>query len=376
MVSLGGLLWMMWRANEFDPFVYRGGFVLVDILTLGVIAVAVHPAPALGRRLLGLAPLRWIGQRSYGIYLWHWPVYAMTRPNVDVPLSGTLLIGVRLAVTVGLAELSYRYVETPARNGALARWWRWLREEQALRARPPRRWVVAWSAAACALSLVVVGLVVASPAGQSVPGSSLTASTSLETIPPSTTATTTSITPVASVAPTSVPALVPATTTPPPPPPPSVTAIGDSVMLGAAAALQARVPGIVVNAVVGRQFPAATAVIQQLVAAHQLGQDVIIHLGTNGPMTDGQFDALMSVLRGVQRVLVVNTRVTQPWETLVNSRLAAGVKRWPNAVLVDWHAASAGHGGLFWSDGTHLRPAGAQFYANLLATDLGPPARA
>ena len=123
-LSMAGLLWLMWKANEFDPFVYRGGFVVVDLLTLGVIAVAVHPAPTFGRRLLGSGPMRWIGQRSYAIYLWHWPVYALTRPGVDVPLSGNVLLAVRLAVTLGLADLSYRYIEMPARNGALGRWWR------------------------------------------------------------------------------------------------------------------------------------------------------------------------------------------------------------------------------------------------------------
>jgi hypothetical protein len=142
-------------------------------------------------------------------------------------------------------------------------------------------------------------------------------------------------------------------------------------MLGAVSALQARIPGIVVNAALGRQFATATALVQQLLAAHQLGHDVILHLGTNGPMTDGQFDAMMAMLQGVPRVLVVNTRVTQPWQNLVNARLAVGVKRWPNAVLVDWHAASSTRGGIFWSDGTHLRPAGAQFYANVLAGALG-----
>jgi peptidoglycan/LPS O-acetylase OafA/YrhL len=386
--ALVGLLWVMWRANEFDPFVYRGGFLLVDVLTLGVIAVAVHPAPALGRRVLGWAPLRWVGQRSYGIYLWHWPVYAMTRPGPDVPISGWLLVAVRLGLTVGLAELSYVYVELPIRHGALGRWWRSLQDARARRARLPRRWVAGWSAVAGALSLVAVGLVVARPTAQPVSSSLSVSSGPATTAPaPAPAATTTTVvtsiaslgtrpattaTTAALAAPTTA---SPATTvtTAPPAPLPAVTAVGDSVMLGAAAALQARIPGIAVNSAIGRQFPAATALVQQLRLAHQLGQEVILHLGTNGPMTDGQFDALMSQLTGVQRVLVVNTRVDQPWQDLVNGRLAAGVRRWPNAVLVDWHAASAGHAGLFWSDGTHLRPAGAQFYANLLASYLAPP---
>ena len=79
----------------------------------------VHPYTLIGRRLLGWAPLRWVGVRSYGIYLWHWPVFMVTRPDLDVPFEGLPLLALRLAATVILADLSYRYIETPIRRGAL-----------------------------------------------------------------------------------------------------------------------------------------------------------------------------------------------------------------------------------------------------------------
>ena len=92
-----------------------------------MIAVTVHPAADLGRYILGLKPMRWIGERSYGIYLWHWPVFMVTRPGARHRLTGTPNLILRLAVTVALAELSFRYVEQPIRQGALGRWFKPLR---------------------------------------------------------------------------------------------------------------------------------------------------------------------------------------------------------------------------------------------------------
>ena len=101
-----------------------------------VIQVVADPrSRLLGTNVLGRGPLRWIGLRSYGIYLWHWPVFLVTRPGLDVPLDGPPLLALRLAATVVLADLSYRLVETPIRTGALGRAWKRFRE-----ARGIRRW--------------------------------------------------------------------------------------------------------------------------------------------------------------------------------------------------------------------------------------------
>ena len=134
-LALGALIWFFLHLGEFEPLLYRGGFVLVALATVAAIMAVVHPHTHIGPRLLGSAPMRWLGVRSYGIYLWHWPVFMVTRPELDVPFGGLPLLALRLGLTILLADLSYRFVETPIRRGALGRAWKVLRE-----ARGPERW--------------------------------------------------------------------------------------------------------------------------------------------------------------------------------------------------------------------------------------------
>jgi len=163
------------------------------------------------------------------------------------------------------------------------------------------------------------------------------------------------------------------------PPPPAATAptpglvsaVGDSVMLGAKRDLEAT-PGrtVEVDAVVSRQLRDGDDVVTARRAAGRLGDRLVVHLGNNGPFTDAQFDDLMRAAGGI-RVLVVTARVPRTWEAPVNAALAAGVRRWPNAVLVDWHTHSAGQPGWFGSDGFHLTAEGARQYAALVRANLG-----
>lgn len=121
--ALAGLLVAYVRMFEYHPLLYRGGFVLVSLLTIVVIAAVTHPAARLLSAVLGSYPLRWIGVRSYSLYLWHWPIFMVTRPFVDVTLDGWQLNVVRFGAALLLADLSYRLVETPIRRGGLAPVW-------------------------------------------------------------------------------------------------------------------------------------------------------------------------------------------------------------------------------------------------------------
>jgi peptidoglycan/LPS O-acetylase OafA/YrhL/CubicO group peptidase (beta-lactamase class C family) len=124
--ALGGLIACFVWVPEWHPLLYRGGFALVDVLTALVIVGAIDPRARLTPRILGWSPLRWIGLRSYGLYLWHWPIFMVTRPALDLPLDGLPLLALRLALTGILVELSYRSIELPVRGGALERAWdRW-----------------------------------------------------------------------------------------------------------------------------------------------------------------------------------------------------------------------------------------------------------
>jgi lysophospholipase L1-like esterase len=173
---------------------------------------------------------------------------------------------------------------------------------------------------------------------------------------------------------TTLPATVPTTlppATPAPLPYAGVVAIGDSVMLGAKAALEQRMPGILVDAAVNRQVKGGAELATALVAQGRIGRAVIVHLGTNGVTTQQQFDELMTSLAGVPRVVMLNTKVPRPWEGRVNGLIADTVQKYPNVVFVDWKTQGGANKAWVWNDGIHLRPEGATAFADLIAQAVG-----
>ena len=355
LVALGALVWFYLRLDQYQPFLFQGGFALVALATAVVILVAVHPYTHLGPHLLGWRPLRWIGLRSYSIYLWHWPVFMLTRPELDVPITGLPLLALRLAATIMLADLSYRFVETPIRTGALERAWRALREAQGA-----RRWRLGayWSGAVGtgATFCVVLGLALAHAQPPASP--SYLSAESIHT--------------ESSASPESETA--PAADAPADTPKDPVTVVGDSVMLGAAGELDRALGKPAFGTDVGLQPLGAIEILKKRRAAGRLGDAVVVHAGNNVPFTAEQFDEMMGVLTDVRKVVIVNSKVPRPWEQTNNDVLADGVRRYPDkAVLVDWHAASAGRPELFVEDGIHLQPEGQRVYADLIAAHLKAP---
>jgi hypothetical protein len=151
----------------------------------------------------------------------------------------------------------------------------------------------------------------------------------------------------------------------------SVSAIGDSVMLGAVGGLQKDIKGLtVVDAEVGLQVYDAIGILKSRRATGQLGSVVVVHLGNNGTFTKQEFEQIMRILSGVDKVVFVNVKVPRSWEEPNNEVISEGVERHPNAVLVDWYSASVNHPEYFYSDGYHLRPEAQKTYADLLASYL------
>src|ERR1700689_3903348 len=151
-----------------------------------------------------------------------------------------------------------------------------------------------------------------------------------------------------------------------------VTAVGDSVMLDYQDPLQTSIPGINVNASVSRQWSDGESILQTLKADGQLGADVIVALGTNGPVTDSDFDDMMAILGGASRVVFVNVHVDRPWQDPNNAVLANGATRYPNVVVADWATLAAQNPQWFGADGTHLAidGPGADALASLIASTL------
>ena len=149
----------------------------------------------------------------------------------------------------------------------------------------------------------------------------------------------------------------------------NVTAIGDSVMLGAVAGLTEALPGATVNAVEGRQASSAFSLIDGLVNSGQLGADVVLHTGTNGTIDPQALDSLLTRVAD-RRVTILNLHVPRPWQDLNNATLAAAARAHPNVALLDWNTAASAHPEWLWDDGIHLRPAGAAAYRDLILDAL------
>ena len=379
------IAWFMTRVNAFDPFIYRGGFLLLDVVCITVIAVLVHPAARLSR-VMSWAPLVWVGLRSYSLYLWHWPIFMVTRPELDVPLSGFPLFVFRMVLTFGAAEMSYRYVETPLRRGALGRWYADWHGSDGVRRQALARRGMAVGGTFCVLVLLIgVGLYRSTndPEREAIELAAMGDDTAELTGTPTaaqgddpsapvatgaTTTTTTTTTTTVAGAPTTVPGAT-TTTVAPPVGQTDAVAVGDSVMLGAQSALTTAMPGIRVDAKVGRQFGSVSDVVGWYASEGLIPGTLIVHAGTNGTFTDADIDTMMS-RAGDRKVLLVNAKVSRPWQDLVNQRMAAAADRHPNAVLVDWYSTASAHPEWFAADGAHLRPDGARAYAELIRSNL------
>jgi hypothetical protein len=142
-------------------------------------------------------------------------------------------------------------------------------------------------------------------------------------------------------------------------------------MLGAVGGLQKDIKGLtVVDAQVGLQVYDAINILKSRRAAGQLGSVVVVHLGNNGTFTRQEFDQIMRVLSGVDKVVFVNVKVPRSWEAPNNQVISEGVERYPNTVLVDWYSASVNHPEYFYGDGYHLRPGAQKVYADLVSSYL------
>jgi len=150
----------------------------------------------------------------------------------------------------------------------------------------------------------------------------------------------------------------------------SVTAVGDSIMVDSTPALASSLPGIYIDAAVGRQFSTGLQVITELKAKGMLRRIVVVGLGTNGPVTAGQISQLFAEIGPSRKLVLVNIYENRSWEQEVNAILAAAATEHPGVVLANWHTTIEHRTGLLWPDGIHPRPGGGVVYAKMLKASL------
>ncbi len=366
LAALGGLVALGLWMPEDGTLTYRGGLPLAALLSATVIAGAIVPAGWLGRAL-DLAPLRWVGVRSFGLYLWHWPVFVLfsaAEPDwTRSPSDRCMLGGVSFAITLVAAVLSYRFVETPIRRlgfrASLARFRSWAIGS-------PTRLVAGTTAIVVALTATALtaGAIAADP-GQSQAEQQIERGIRAIEHSPSPTPRPAGATGTAGA---SVPA--PPPSAPPLPGGDEITAIGDSVMLAVAPYLQQAFPGIAIDAAVSRQMSAAPTLIQAQLDAGTLRPIVILGLGTNGPFARSLLDRIVSMIVDRELVLVTN-QAPRPWTSGNNAMLIQEAQQFRQVELANWQAAVAPHLDVLAHDQIHAGgPQGGAIYVDAVTGAL------
>ena len=362
LLGLGALVTVLVLTRTYGGYshtLYRGGFLFIAVLVAIVIAAATRSNSRLGAAL-DTTVLRWIGVRSYSIYLWHWPIAVVTRPGLDTSMPTWLDQILRVALTVGLADATFRFVETPVRRLGFTGTWRtltiWLR--RVVPASIPRPAVAGITAMPV---IVISALVVALPAPKPAAALATHGGThlSLDVLP-------------TTAQPDAGPQAVHGPETRHMP---RISGFGDSVMLDARYTLAAAFGGGTIDAVVGRQPGPILDDITRDAKALMLNPVVIIHAGNNGLIDPNQLKSLLQLLSSrksyeVRCVLVLNDHLDpydHSWQTPNNTMLAHVVNRYSKAVFVDWDKVARQHPNWLYSDDLHLKPQGAVGYARLLA---------
>ena len=387
LLGLGGLVLFGFLAYKFELFssftsswygpVFRFGFLLTGLATIAIIAAVTHSSSVLGK-VLGNPVLYWIGTRSYGLYLFHWPIYEFIRKEAGIQLTVRQLL-VAWACTAVVAEASYRFVEMPIRKGRLTQFWR---DRRAMGRVQRNRLMVGATSACVVLGVLAVSLAVApvkcTNANECSFDAGLKATETTLTSTPGATVGTGGVTTAPNA--TTVPTIAgetttttePATTTTLAPVKYPIYAIGDSVMLGAAPTMQSA--GIQVDAAVSRQATTGADILDGVVAQGSLGDYAVIHLGTNGPMSSETLDRLMAATATAKVVVVLTVKAARGWTEPNNALIRALPGNHPNVVVVDWQAEATAHPEFITSDGIHLKNADARkFYTNLVLGGLGFP---
>jgi peptidoglycan/LPS O-acetylase OafA/YrhL len=362
--SIAGLAYFFLYVSELNEFLYRGGFLVLSILTAILLLVAAHPGLKFGQRL-GTPILKWFGDRSYGIYLWHWPIFVLMRSGIDIQWPEPIAFAVKIAIVLVIADLSYRFVEMPIRNGAIGSRlsvWR-----AAGVPRPQVRTLMTTAVTVVVLSASLVGMYrVPAPDAGNLTG--IGGITAIDEDP------VTVVEPVdepdgdllinaqqaAAVQKEIQTKILP-------------VVFGDSVVLGARESLKAVMGDISIDAAVSRQPEEIAERIRVRRDERRLGPDVVIHMGTNGIVQEEDLKPILEELRDRNRVVVVNVRVPRVWMKPTNEMIGSLVGQYPNVRLADWNAVSKGKKGYFAPDGVHLTKTGAEVFGNLVNDTLRSP---
>lgn len=330
--GLVGILGSFLLIDESSPTAYKIAFPLAALFGAAIVTSIVHPAsrfaPILQNRVL-----LWIGERSYAIYLWHWVVFQITRPRVDIDGQDWALIALRILVVLALADISLKLVELPIRSGKVEYWFKGMKYRTAS-VRKRQKIAVISSISVVLFSLTTLSSVAVVSSNRAAQDFQESLQSEPEYTPP--------------VSEVTNPAEM-------------IWLTGDSVILGIRTALSEIRPLLVVNARVGR---AAPELLQEMGRDLEkaAGSTVVMDLGNNDLLTEDTVRAIFELVKESSKVVVVNTAVPRPYRDANNELVAELAAQYSNVRVVDWNSISDGHPEYFAPDGVHLVPTGVSAY--------------
>jgi peptidoglycan/LPS O-acetylase OafA/YrhL len=322
-----GILAAFLFIDETQPTLYKIAFPLAGLCGAAIIMSVVHPASRFAPVLQNPVFL-WIGERSYSIYLWHWVIFQVTRPSVDLAGKEWALYALRILIVLALSDISLRYVELPIRRGVIQYWLKGLKyRTKKERTQQTRTFSVITAVVLLLAAVVSVRAIgIANEQRQKLEASL-----------------------------TSKPAAISEAVTG------GLWVTGDSVILGIRAKLGETHPISVMNARIGRQAPELLSVI-----VHDKSQaadaPVILDLGNNNALTREETIAIFEAVKDQPQIIVVNTAVPRPWREGNNALINEIASQYPRVTIIDWNSISEGHPEYFAPDGVHLVPAGVDVY--------------
>ena len=332
-----GILACFLFIDESNPTLYKIAFPLAGIFGCAIIMSIVHPASRFAPLLQGKAIL-WIGERSYAIYLWHWIVFQVTRPSVDLAGASWALYALRVLIVFALADISLRWVELPFRNGYIESWFRGMKyRTKKVRVRQKSTVALSIFSILLATSLVSANAISISERNLAKLKLEITSEASVEDQISN--------------------------------PADGLWVVGDSVILGIRHELSGRRDVGLINAHVGRQAQELIEVLNKD-KSRMAGAPIIVNMGNNNKLAESEVVSIFEAIKDQPQIIVVNTAVPRGWKDENNSLIAQVAANYQNVRIVDWNKISEGRPEYFAPDGVHLVPTGIAVYVDAILAEL------
>ncbi|QGG52428.1 acyltransferase family protein [Lysinibacillus pakistanensis] len=370
--------------DEYQSFLYRGGMFVFCLNAAILIGCVCHPVSILGK-LLSWKPLRWIGSRSYGIYLWHYPIIVLGTPVREIGNPAYWRVTLQLLIIFTIAELSYRFIEMPIRKDGFRcyfrqyfvfnkhKWGSFTLARKISTTLIPLFLLVFFTGMTGVVGEEKIESIESRPTTIKIDGGTEQHSTHHDSEKEQNTSQPGSLSdeeegvdsnsdqnavgPHQGENKTEVHPVHESYN--------GILAIGDSVMIDIAPSLHNIYPSITIDAKIGRQVSQAVKLAPNYASFNQPYKAVIIQLGTNGYFTNTQIDTLLKAFSNAD-IYLVNTRVPRSWEGKVNQALQQKAQEYENITLIDWHATAINHPEFFAPDGVHLEQKGIASLTNLI----------